>query len=292
LEHETPPDFFLPVAVGVVVTERDSGAVVATFDGARGVSFNDSGDLLAVGTANAIEIVDTSTWTVVERLDVEGYTPDQVLWGLGDRHLVASGVDRSLGGERHLEVIAIDGRGVVARGPSGVVSVALSPDRTLLAAGLEGGALQLLRLADDGSLGDLPVGVAVADLSRVTGLAFSPDSRLLVTSGVRSTIVWDVRVPSAPRQVQVVSDLPAWRFGGVQETDVVGAPTTARGAWGLVAFRPDGESFVIAGGSGAVELPDYDPALACRQATEADFERLETLLGAPSACLRVPGLRD
>jgi hypothetical protein len=137
-----------------------------------------------------------------------------------------------------------------------------------------------------------PVGTMVADAVEARGLAFSPDGARLVTSGVRTTTVWDVRAPKSPRQVQVVSDLPAWTFGGAFSSDVVGVPRTAKGAWGVVAFRPDGTSFVLAGGSGAVDLPDFDPALSCRQVTDDDLDRFERLFGAPSACVRVPGVRD
>jgi hypothetical protein len=292
LAHDTAEVGFTSFPTGVVVKARDGGRVLASLDGGRSMAFDPTGSLLAVGVVDSILLVDCSTWKVSRTIPVEGYTPTQLLWVHEGRQLISNGAEQAVNGDRHFDIVDVDAGAVEAQGPSDVSGVAVSPNGAVLALGLEGGEVRLMGFDADGTFAETPLATMIADPFRVTGLSFSPDGERLVTSGMRSTIVWDVRSPRAPRQVQVVSDLPAWAFGDFAPSDVIGVPTTARGTWGLVAFRPDGASFILAGGSGAVEMPDFDPAFACRQATAADRARLEALLGAPSACLRVPGLMD
>jgi WD40 repeat protein len=292
LAHEMAEGGFTSFPTGVVVEARDDGQVLASFDGGRSVAFDPTGSLLAVGVVDSILLVDCSTWKIVRTIQVDGYTPTQLLWVHDGRQLISNGAEQAVNGDRHFDVIDVDAGAVAAQGPDDVAGVAVSPDGAVLALGLEGGEVRLMDFDADGTFGETPLATMIGDPFRVSGLSFSPDGSRLVTSGMRSTIVWDVRSTRAPRQVQVVSDLPAWAFADFAPSDVLGVPTTARGTWGLVAFRPSGSSFILAGGSGAVEMPDFDPALACRQSTPADRLRLEALLGAPSACLRVPGLMD
>ena len=101
--------------------------------------------------------------------------------------------------------------------------------------------------------------------------------------------MWNLADPSHPRSLQVLSDLPLLRRrDGPNTFDP--SLTNATGIWGVVRFRRNGRSFVIAGASGAIDMPDDDPDLACRKATPADLAMVAILIGGPSACTRVPEL--
>ncbi len=280
-----------PVPFGVVVDAAVGGERLAAFPGGRGVAFDSTGASLAVGVPNGVLIVDTATFETVRTLPVDGMTPEQILWLGDDGRLLVSGRDQGLGITAQTHVIDADDGAVVGSLRDDVVTFTLSRDGTVLAVAVAGGEVDLFPVAEDGTVGEL-LGAVVADPAEVTGLSFNANGTLLATSGPWRSVIWDVRTRAAPRPIQVLTDLPAWQPGDPVESDIVGVSTSSKGTWGLVLFRSDGRSMILAGGSGLVELPDFDPVSACDRATPADLAAVESVLGRPSACTRVSALRS
>ncbi len=277
-------------ATTTVVRVAD-GVEVARYDEATAVRFAPDRDRLALGRFGTVDLIDMVTWSVSERLVLpEGIdTVADLRWSADGTHLLVLAFEFET-----IRVLWID---VEAESFSLVTSldvtaIEVDPSGTVAAVGTLTGEVLLFAL--DVASESAPIATFAASSTAVTGLAFSPDGRRLVVSSQTTTSVWDVRDSTAVRRLQVLTSLPQWLFrrqtGAQQGGLTVDAP--GDGEWGHVAYRPDGRSFVMAGPSGIVEVPDFDPRLACELAEPRDLEEVAVILGEPSACLRVPGLRD
>ncbi len=277
---------------GFVVRRVADGATLATFPDTYAVDFSPDGRTLALGGAGTVTFVSTATWQPERTIELgnDVLAESLLTWAPDGSGLVAA-VDLFDRGE----VYWIDATSGASRSlrPDTAAGIRFSPDGSRLALGSTDGIVELWPWS--GPTTDLATQTPTSFVSgstAITGLAFSPDGRRLVASSQTGTVVWEVTDLAAPRRVQVVTALPMWSFRRKTDSQIGGVSLDpiADGEWGQVAFRPDGRSFVMAGPSGMVEVPDFDPGLACRQASPADLAALEKALGGPSACTRVPGL--
>jgi WD40 repeat protein len=279
-------------ALNVVVHRVADGKEVARFEDASAAAFVADADVLAVATFEGVDLIDATDWTVVDQIPlpdgIDGVS--DLRWAADGRHLLMLGYEFETN-----RVLWLDTDGGVSTSITSVdaSAIAVAPSATMAAVGDLAGEVRLFSLGN-GARDQPPSASFVASSTVISGLGFSPDGRRLVVSSQNSTTVWDVSDPVAPRRLQVVTSLPRWSFRRAtgQQLGGVTADPVGDGEWGYVAFRPDGRSFVMAGSSGMVEVPDFDPQLACSLASQRDLEAVATILDAPSACLRVPGLTN
>jgi WD40 repeat protein len=283
-----------PSTQGAVVVEVASRRQVARFSHVTAVAFDPKGHRLAVGTVGSLRFVDSASWKPTGVPLVDGMSPTQILWSADGSVVVAGGCKGCdparpmVGGPVSYEAVALDTlTGVVT--PLGVTNagaMAVSGDGRTVAID-QVGTVQTFHRNAAGTGFDRGESWS-ADPSYVFGLAFSTDGLRLLTVSQRRVVVWDIAQQSFPSVQQVISDLPALsRYSLPMRAD---GTADEVGVWRNVLRRPGGTSFVLSGPSGVVELPDFDPALACRQATKADLAAVAKILGAPSACTRVPEL--
>jgi WD40 repeat protein len=301
------------VDTGRAVTFRRSGRDPAARAGA--VSFDPSGRLIAFGTASRaampgrstdasgairgdVTVVRVRDRRVVQRVAISDFVPSVIAWTADGAQLVVSGQDEMTRWRvRLLDRSSGALRWLTARDDCAdqyCPAVSTSPDDRWIATTAANGVVRLWPKRD-GHVATRPVTSFVSGPGTPTGVAFAADGRTLVTSGRALTAVWDLSRVTAPRRLDVLSALPALASipqpGSEAATDSgtgVPAPSTP---WGLVAFAPDGRSLTIAGPAGVVTLPDVDPGLGCSLASPADLRAAGRVLGAPSACTRVPALR-
>ncbi len=275
------------------VTDAATGVAVATFPDAMSARFSPDGSRLAVATADGLAVVDTHDWSTVRTYkvgdDSAGLYIGRAVWS-PDGSTVLAGVGQFSGPDLTYSIDLASGAATPVL-DTGITEYAWSADGSVLATGYAGGVVRLWASDQVTRTGASPSVTFVAGGSTVTALAFSPDGERLVAGGQSDTTVFDVRDPLAPRRLQVISDLPMWRFRRAYSAAGVTAEAQADNSFGAVAFRPDGKSIVLAGASGILELPDDDPAAACTAASAADLAAVAKVLGAPSACLRVAALR-
>ena len=124
-------------------------------------------------------------------------------------------------------------------GDGAVLTVALTPDGRLLAAGA-GSAVHLFDLTDPAR--PAPTGARIGTQGTVTGVAFTPDGRTLVAGGADRTVrSWDVADPARP--------VPGAVFTG------------AAAELQAVAVGPDGRLLAAGGADGTTYLWSFgDPA--------------------------------
>jgi WD40 repeat protein len=277
----------LPSTVRVV--RLASGATVASYPGATTAAFDPSGRWLALGQPGKLRIADTRDSHTGRTIALPAFDPLQIVWTPDGNSLLVRGqdtdftpivmsVDRATGARRR---ITPDREGT---------AVAISPDGHTIATGGPSGTVKLWARSG-ATISTTPLSSVAADVSPISGLTFSPDGARLATSGQTAAALWDLRDRTLPRRLDVLTDLAALaRLREHWTAPEVGL--SAEGArWGLVAFRPDGRSLMLAGPTGVVELADFDPALACSLASAADLAAAKRTLGSPSACTRVDELR-
>ncbi|KIJ19251.1 hypothetical protein PAXINDRAFT_8604 [Paxillus involutus ATCC 200175] len=160
------------------------------------------------------------------------------------RRLVSGSEDRSL----VIWDVTIGDAETRLTGHTGRVrSVAMAPDGSMFASGSEDGTLRFW----DGSTGDEvgePIHTHSADDQGVWGLAFSPDSRRVATTGNHTVQMWDVltRTPvTEPLHIPGGGDYTVAfsRDGSRIAADTGGGSV---GVWNLVSFTPDGRQLVTA----------------------------------------------
>jgi WD40 repeat protein len=206
-----------PAQVWDIATRRQTGTIAnggtignGDLSATNAGAFSPDGRILAIGGDNNVAGGVGAVW----------------LWNVATRH--------QIGGMLTPDLLS-----------GGVTSVAFSPDGQVLAVGgfndvnhINGaydGAVWLLNVATGHPIGSIQTGSGA-----VTSVAFSPDSKTLVTGGSDGTArLWDV---ATRRQV--------------------GNPLTGGGgAVGSVAFSPDGQALAVGGtndsdGDGTVQLWD------------------------------------
>ena len=186
---------------------------------------------------------------------------------------IASEVTLGRGGE--LLVSGPDGSEVVTPSslmlgcPVGASSVAASPDGHLLAQACWNGRARLLRRADGALLAELP---HFDGGRRTMGVAFSPDSRDLVT-WAGSLVLWSAEDGTRLGEVTPAADVHAAAYspdgavlalalmdGTVELRDRDGGAPRQLGRLGAaaytVAFSPDGDQLVAGGLDGMVRVFD------------------------------------
>jgi len=137
-------------------------------------------------------------------------------------------------------------------GPAGteMLSIALSRDGALLAAGADNGTVRLWSLARSGH--PLLLAAPPAMPGPVSSLAFSPDGSLLAINAGGTVSLWNV---GAQRRPALAGRIPA----------VPGAATNT------VAYSPDGQTLATADASGRVYLWDTaDPGHPARRGAPLD----------------------
>ena len=265
------------------------GVEVARYEEAAAVRFAPDRDWLALGGFGTVDLIDMATWSVSERLGlpdgIDGVV--DIRWSADGSHLLVLGYEFET--NRVLWIDVEDGSSSLITSVD-VSHIEIDPSGTVAAVGTSTGELLLFAL--DAASEPEPIASFAASSTAVTGLAFSPDGRRLVVSSQTTTSVWDVGDSTAVRRLQVLTSLPQWSFRsqtGAQQGGMT-ADAPGDGEWGHVAYRPDGRSFVMAGPSGMVEVPDFDPRLACELAEQRDLDAVAAILGEPSACTRVAAL--
>ena len=134
-------------------------------------------------------------------------------------------------------------------GPANTIvnAVAFSLARPVVAAGYGDGKLQLWGVAPGGALTRLSPPVSASGVGNVEGAAFSPDGRLLATSGDDGTVrLWSVTDPARPRLLATGQDSETYVFS--------------------VAFSPDGRTLAAASADGITKLWHVSPPGQLRQA--------------------------
>ncbi len=148
-----------------------------------GMAFNAGSELLATSSADAINISDAQTGSLIWSPPQTGDLSFRIAFSPDSERLVTASFDTKV------RVWSLAER-ELARAPlqhsAGVVGVAYSPDGVLLASGAADGAVQLW-IAETGQ----PYGPPNMHTARVSDVAFSPDGRRLAsTSWDGTTRIW------------------------------------------------------------------------------------------------------
>jgi WD40 repeat protein len=147
------------------------------------------------------------------------------------------------------------------------ISLAFSPDDSLLAAGFTGGTIRLWHV-DDGQ----PAGSPLAGhTDQVTGLDFSPDGKTLASSSADKTIrLWNVADPGTPS-----------------------LELTGNTSWvDDVAFSPDGRTLASSSPDGSIHLWDTENYLSLGQLTSKNIDQVFHLVFTPDSSRLFAGGTD
>jgi WD40 repeat protein/tRNA A-37 threonylcarbamoyl transferase component Bud32 len=239
--------------------------------GAQAIAFTPDSKRIAVpGPTGTVGIWDVATGRRVGKpLTIGTADVADVLFAPGGRRLVASD---DAGAVSFVDVAT--GRPLRAPlsvGGPGAGALALSPDGRLLAAGSFDGPIVVW----DAKTGDPYGPLLTADTSPPNGIAFSPDGRTLVTSHLRSAVVWNMdgrQVIGEPvgGRTDVISDIafsPDGKRFAAAEYDrptVVYDTATRRavlrigggGRVSAIAFEPNGRRIAVADLDGHIRLFD------------------------------------
>ncbi|MFF7250741.1 hypothetical protein ACFZBU_43580 [Embleya sp. NPDC008237] len=217
----------------VHVFDATTGVRTGTLTGVGGLvrtlRFSADGRSLAAGDADG----DILTWTLDEAalpapraLDIQALAASRD----GRRYATArvNGLVELWDSATHRRVAVLGEVGAAAR------SVAFSPDGTLVAAGIDSGAVRLWTATDRPRL----VHTLVGHVGAVAGVAFSPDGGTLVSSGADGTgRLWAVSTGAPLSTIEGLSY--------IHDIDVY-----------RVTFSPDGHNVVFAGDDGQAKLVD------------------------------------
>lgn len=188
---------------------------------------------------------------------------------------------------------------------SSILSIAFSPDRTLLAAGDSNGELRVWRLADYQSLF-----TAQAHTDWAGAVAFSPDGQHLASGGDDAMIhLWEIATGQSIRTfaehsnyVQAIAFHPQGQLvsgshdGTIKlwDTGTGQVLRTLRGHAGpvrAVAFSPDGQTLASGSSDGTVKLWDADNG-ACLGTLRGHRDRIWTLAWHPNGQTLASGSSD
>lgn len=252
-----------------------------------GVSIAIGGGTLAIAAFIAMALL--ATWAVRSRDRSRGEAYYAAIrsaessWKDGEyaatRRMLAACEPSRRGWEwHHLSALLDESSARIAELPRSITDIAITRDSGLLLAGLNGGEVRLLRLADSAELASVR-----ADAHGVHSLALTPDDRRVITGGADGT-VRILEVPSlreeallhrSPRPIHRVALHPSGRFCAIAGEDTTcpildldGRVThrlEAGPAWDA-RWSPSGDSLAIAGrGGGILAWRELDqPPLALR----------------------------
>ena len=232
-----------PVTFSVTIDPSTVGAtplktLTGHTDEIRSVTYSPDGKTIASSDDTTIRIWDAATGKIKTILSVPGhlggvasvaYSPDgktlasgsiwpetTILWDI----------------ERETRKQTIEGQPL-----SGIASVAYSPDNNILATGTSGGEIHLR----DATTGRHKVTLAHPlkndRVPNVTGLAFSPDSRILVSRSIIRLALWDV----VEEKLLEAFDVRSGKFVAFSEDGNMLATYTTRGEillWDATTFQP------------------------------------------------------
>ncbi|MCP3975546.1 MAG: protein kinase [bacterium] len=231
---------------------------IETGDSVRGLTFDQSGSLLLVGTATG--------GTLVYQYEGRQLLRELPASDEGVRWVVATSDGRAIvaGGDNLAQVWDIDAGTKLDDLPgheSEVRVLALSPDERFVASASGDGEIRVWDL----STYDVALSWTAHD-SGIRGLAWHPDGNVLASSGEDTTIrLWDAATGES----------------------LVTMRRQVRGVWGL-AWSPDGTKLVSGSDDGVIVIREYGtlPAQRCGWLAPylADGELEEALGQAPQVC--------
>jgi WD40 repeat protein len=252
----------------VALWDAQSGLLLRTFatdtnDTIYGVAFAPDGSLLAAGgTARTLYLFDTATGDELRRFDDHSSQINDVAFSPdGSRLLSGSADGTALLWDVNDENVTL---GSFTRNGEAINAVAFAPNGEQIAAGDTLGAI----------VWDIGTGQEVARLddaafsvSNVTALAFSPDSRRLLTARTDVAELWDIESSTLLRA-----------FTGHTSSNV-GNPAIIN----TVAFAPDGAQVATGGARGNNNVRLWEAAVrpAIRSFTDPDDTGYTSVVVAP-----------